>query len=284
MKSPLRWPGGKGRLTGAILPHVRKHDAYVETCCGGAAVFWAKPRDLSNAEILNDADGDLVNFYRVLHRYGRRLARELDAMPYSRGLFASQLAAKPTSAFGRARRFWYLNRVAFGARRQRPTFGVAVSRRMSVLPARILQDLDQTVERLRGVQFESIDVTRLIRLYDRPSTLFYIDPPFYRTAQPYVCRFGQADHRRLAECLRAIAGVFLLSYDDCSEVRQLYRGCQVRKLDTRYGMGRNSRSGRKSAGTGKATELLISNRPLCVVRARRQTVQAGMTGRQRLVE
>ena len=55
MKSPLRWPGGKGRLAGVILEHMPEHEAFVEACCGGATVFWAKPREMSNAEILNDA-------------------------------------------------------------------------------------------------------------------------------------------------------------------------------------------------------------------------------------
>ena len=74
MKSPLRWPGGKRRLAETILAHMPPHGAYVETCCGGAAVFWAKHRELSQAEILNDADGELINFYAMLHNRGRRLA------------------------------------------------------------------------------------------------------------------------------------------------------------------------------------------------------------------
>jgi len=258
----LRWPGGKARQAETILSHVGAHEAYVETCCGGAAVFWAKAREASAAEILNDADGDLVNFYRVLHRRGRRLVTEVDAMPYSRALFRKQLAEKPRCAFGLARRFWYINRVAFGAKQAGQTFGVKTSARAYVLAARILRDLDLTIERLRGVSFECLDVIRLVGLYDRPTSLFYVDPPYYGTSQPYACRFATEDHERLAERLLSIQGSFLLSYDDCRPVRDLYATCNVLELATRYSMGRNSRSGRKAASTGKAAELLISNRPL----------------------
>jgi len=221
-------------------------------------VFWAKALEASKAEILNDADGELINFYHVLHKSGRRLAREVDAMPYGRRWFEQMLQSRPRSAFGRAARFWYLNRVAFGAQRHKPAFGVSASRRVAVLPSRILAQLDTIIERLRGVVFEAVDLVRLVQLYDRPTTLFYIDPPFYGTAQPYACTFDAADHARLAESLAAVKGAWLLSYNDCKEVRRLYRGRSIISLDVDYLMGCNSSTG----GYRQAHELLISNRRL----------------------
>ena len=260
MKSPLRWPGGKGWLAEAILTHFAAHKAYVEACCGGAAVFWAKDPADSAAEILNDRDGELINFYSVLHKSGRRLVRQVDSMPYSRALFDRTRAEGPRGSFARAVRFWYLNRVAFGAKRRGASFGVRVSKGSFVLPAGILTDLDATVQRLRGVSFESLDVVRLIDLYDRPDTLFYVDPPFWGLSQGYACRFSAADHERLAAALGAVKGAFLLSYNDCPQIRGLYRGCRFVPLATRYSMGRNSASGRKARATGKARELLITRR------------------------
>ncbi len=259
MKSPLRWPGGKRRLASAIIDRLPDHEAYVEACCGGAAVFWAKPREISRSEILNDRDGELINFYQILHKQGRKLAREVDAMPYSRLLFIRQRSASPRTAFARARRFWYLNRVSFGGgSKKKPSFGVKCSIRSMVLPISILSSLDATIERLRGVLFEAIDVSRLVELYDRETTAFYVDPPFYQTCQPYAHRFGVDDHARLAETLCAIRGAFLLSYDDCRPVRRLYRGMAIRSTVMRYTMGCISRTG----GRSQAREVLISNRPI----------------------
>jgi DNA adenine methylase len=256
VKSPVRWQGGKRQLAEAILSYAPAHQVYVETCCGGAAVFWAKPR--SKAEILNDRDGDLINFYSQLHKRGRRLAAELDGLPYSRALFVQLLAQQPSSPFARAVRFWYLNRVAFGGRRHRPTFGVQATRGAFVLPPTVLASLDATIERLRGVLFESVDVVRLVDLYDRPSTFFYLDPPFFATSQDYVCRFGPEDHARLRQALGRVKGTWLLSYDDCPAVRRLYAGLPLARLSVRYTMGVNSSTG----GADRAAELLISNRPL----------------------
>lgn len=256
--NPLRWLGGKSRLAVGIAADLPAHKSYVETCCGGAAVFWAKPRDISISEVLNDADGELINFYHVLHRRGKRLAFEVDAMPYSRALFDQVRAGRPRAAFARARRFWYLNRVCFGGRRRGATYGVQGGRRAFVLPQTVLGSLDALIARLRGVALESVDVVRLVELYDRPDTLFYVDPPYLGLSQDYACRFRPEDHDRLAAALGRIRGTFVLSYNDCRQVRRLYAGCRIRPLTTRYTIGTKSAS--SAARSGGAKELLITNR------------------------
>ncbi len=105
LRSPLRWSGGQSRVAKDIVNCVPKHSAYVEPCCGAAWVFWAKPKELSRAEVLNDLDGELINFYRTLHRRGRRLTQEVDSIPYSRRLFRQVAHSKPRTAFARAVQF-----------------------------------------------------------------------------------------------------------------------------------------------------------------------------------
>ncbi len=258
MKSPLRWPGGKGRLAQTILGYFRPHKAYVEACCGGAAIFWAKPRDWSKAEILNDLDGELINFYHMLHKCGRRLAGEVGGMPYSRAWFYKVRDSKPRSAFARAKRFWYVNRVSFSSIGSHPSFGVKASGRTSVVPVRILDQLDALVERLRGVLFESIDLVRLIALYDRPTTLFYIDPPYLGVSDLYACDFADADHARLAKALRRVKGTWVLSYNDSPDVLGLYPRRHHVRVQTKYTLGGKC----VTEGPKDATELLLSNRPL----------------------
>lgn len=238
-----------------MLPHLGSPSLYVEGCCGGAALFWAK--EPGGAEVLNDLDEDLVTFYRVLHRQGRRLAAAVDAMPYSRALFRRVLARRPRTLFGRAERFWYLNRVSFGGMGR--TYGVKGSRRVSVLPARLLASLDAVIERLRGVMFECMDVRDLVRLYDRGDALFYIDPPYRGTSQPYACRLQPQQHEQLAACLMELQGRVLVSYDNHPVVRSLYAGWHMIDLRTGYSLGANSSSGR---GRTDSSELLIANYPL----------------------
>jgi len=91
-------------------------------------------------------------------------------------------------------------------------------------------------------------------LYDRPTTLFYVDPPYYGLRQNYAATFAQGDHERLAESLLATLGVWILSYNDHPAVRRLYKGCHFRRLTAKYYIS--------SKGCSDARELLISNRPL----------------------
>ena len=86
---------------------------------------------------------------------------------------------------------------------------------------------DQILEmsdRLQPIVVENQDFEALIKHYDSPETFFYLDPPYYTTEYMYAVNFAREDHQRLRECLGKITGKFLLSYNDCREIRELYEG------------------------------------------------------------
>jgi DNA adenine methylase len=251
VNSFLRWVGGKRLLVSTILPMVPEHQCYVEACAGGAWVFFGKSKATSKAEVLTDVDGDLVNLYRVLQTRGRRLLREVDALPYSRSVFDRLWFSRPRDAMKRAVRFLYINRTCFGGKMEGHSFGVKVESRSNVLPNWVRLDPDALVERMRGVLLESMDVCRLIEVYDRPGTLYFVDPPYLGLSQPYAGRFDGLDHARLAESLRRIVGKFLLTCNDCAAIRRLYDGLPIRAVETTYSLHR---------GEGKrAGEIIVSN-------------------------
>ncbi len=111
-------------------------------------------------------------------------------------------------------------------------------------------------ERLQTVVIENKDFEKLIAQYDRPNTIFYLDPPYYETEDYYEdVGFLTADHIRLRDVLVQIQGKFLLSYNDCPEIRKLYMrdGMMIESL-TRI----NNIAQRYDAGK-QYPELLISN-------------------------
>ncbi|MDL2293954.1 DNA adenine methylase [Ruminococcaceae bacterium OttesenSCG-928-D13] len=107
-------------------------------------------------------------------------------------------------------------------------------------------------QRLRDVVIENLDFEQLLRTYDRPGALFYLDPPYYK-AEGFYQGFRREDHRRLFHCLKKLKGRFVLSYNDAPEVRQLYEGYTVH--EARRGSPLTSRTGR----TGEYRELIITN-------------------------
>ncbi len=73
MAGPLSYIGGKNRLAKRVIELFPEHTTYVEAFAGGAQVFFRK--EPSKVEVLNDLDGEIVNFYRVCQQHYEELLR-----------------------------------------------------------------------------------------------------------------------------------------------------------------------------------------------------------------
>jgi len=106
-------------------------------------------------------------------------------------------------------------------------------------------------DRLAGVVIENLDWMDVIARYDRPGTLFYLDPPYLGGESDYgVGVFIRGDFQRMADKLRAIEGRFLLSINDRPEIRELFAWADMEAVQTTYSI-----AGGDKAST--AAELLI---------------------------
>ena len=82
MNTPISYYGGKQRLVNVILPMIPDHTLYAEPFCGGAAIFFAKQPSL--VEVINDTNGEVVNFYEVLKTDFERLKARVEVSMHSR--------------------------------------------------------------------------------------------------------------------------------------------------------------------------------------------------------
>ena len=209
----LPYIGGKRRIAPQIVKLLPPHVTYVEPFAGGAQVFFHKPR--SRVEVLNDLDGELVNFLRVVQQHSSELIRWLRHMVPSRLLhqwFSSQDPAQLTD-IQRAARFLYLQKNSFGGRVTRRTFNIAVTRPPNYVITRLPVVMAAAAERLQYTQLECASYDRVIQRFDRSSTVFYLDPPYIDRAL-YRRNLTHDDFSRLAEQLRSLKGRFLLSIND----------------------------------------------------------------------
>ena len=81
--------------------------------------------------------------------------------------------------------------------------------------------------RLKDTVIENKDFEALIRQYDRPNAFFYCDPPYFETEGHYEVVFRKEDHVRLRDTLKGIQGKFMVSYNDCAYIRELYQDFQI---------------------------------------------------------
>lgn len=125
--------------------------------------------------------------------------------------------------------------------------------------------------RMANVVVENQDFETLIHHYDRPDAFFYLDPPYYSTESMYDVAFEWDDHIRLRDALKEINGKFLLSYNDCPEIRELYQGLPVFDFSRTHSMAQRYEAGKEFR------ELLIANYDL-LERERARPAQLTMFG------
>ena len=130
MDSPLAWLGGKRILRKQIIALIPgDHTCYAEVFAGGSWVLFGKQR--SKVEVLNDKDGELINFYRIAKKHPDEFSRKAKELVISRRLFEIMKGETLNSLtdIERAVRFYYLLKLGFGARMKKPAFGVYTNRK-----------------------------------------------------------------------------------------------------------------------------------------------------------
>ena len=233
MRSPLSYIGGKNRLAKRLIEIFPEHTTYVEAFAGGAQVFFHK--EPSAVEVLNDLDGEIANFYRVCQRHYEELLRYLRFWVVSRRWFDLFKATDPRTLtdIERAARYLYLLRNGFASLVRNPVY----RRNVIQPPGFNLKNLPELIEnahtRLLRVQIECAPYEEVVKHFDRPTTLFYLDPPYWGRSL-YRHNFGEADFEKLAGQLKQIRGKFVLSLNDVPEVRKLFRDFHIEGVELHY--------------------------------------------------
>ena len=251
---------------------------YVEVFGGGGSVLLNKERSVR--EVLNDANGNLINLYQVVREHPDELKDRLLYVLHSREDFIiaqrrleeatgrcfpvlpqqdgnssdsqGKLAEKKpevSSPVLRAADFYQVVRQSYAGNGKQFS---AVARSMwAGFPA-----IDRVAGRLQGVTLEKEDFGVIFQRYDSPTTVFYIDPPYVYTEDYYPGNiFLRSDHQRLAAILLRAEGLWLLSYNLCPEVLELYQqpGIFIEQVD------RINNMAQRYEGGAVYQEVLISN-------------------------
>ena len=252
------WIGGKRLLASRIINLIEEtpHNCYAEPFVGMGGVFLRR-RHRPACEAINDLNGDIVNLFRIVREHPDELKAQFRWAIASRADYRRLVETPPhvLTDIQRAARFVYLQRLSFaGIPASRATPGnVALSAhdRARFRAEQVTAQIRRCHERLQGVHIECLDWQKFLGKYDRPSTLFYLDPPYWGHEADYGKGiFGRDDFARMAESLRSLKGRFILSLNDKPEVRELFAGFKFREVEVRYTA--NAKASRR------ASELLIS--------------------------
>jgi DNA adenine methylase len=251
MDSPLKYIGGKSKLSRRIVGMIPKHRTYGEVFAGAAWVFFGK--EPSRYEIINDLDSDLVTFYRVLQNHLEEFLRQFKWLLTSREWFEDwkrQIKAGGLTDIQRAARYYYLQRNSFAGKVRGRTFGTGPENLPGINLLRMEEELSAVHLRLARVTIENLTWEDFLCRYDRPATFFYLDPPYWKKPV-YEHNLKWDDYMQMAAALEGLKGKFILSINDTPEIRELFGAFTIEPVTLSYTAARK--------GSTPAAELLIRN-------------------------
>lgn len=277
--SPLRYPGGKGSfsqlLEKAILRNKLAVPVYYEPFAGGAGaalklLYAGKVSRLA----LNDADRRIYCFWKSALTESERFAEKIAEIPLSipQWKFQKSVSAAPDSHddFDVGFSTFYLNRCnrsgviggagPIGGYDQCSTYTMDARFNRESLAARILQvgkhSEQVTIDNLDALRFLK---DKLPKGNERKKVLAYIDPPYFKQGRRlYLNYYKDKDHDSLGSYLRSQRTLpWIVSYDDCPEIRSIYSDCNIKKIKTWYSL----------QVRGQENELLIYPKHLSIPRS-----------------
>jgi DNA adenine methylase len=245
--------GGKRLLAKTLVPMIAEtpHEIYCEPFLGMGGVFFrrtARPK----VEAANDRSKDVSTFFRVLQRHYQALLDMLKWQIASRADYERLLATDPDTLtdLERSARFLYLQKMSFGGKVDGRVFGISTSSPAKFDITKLVPLLEAAHERLNGVYIECLPWQKFIDRWDRPGTLFFVDPPYWGVEDYYgKDAFARAEFEELAARLQTIQGRFIMTLNDVPEVRRLFNWAKVEPVTLNY-----STSGKPTVGK----ELIIT--------------------------
>ena len=253
MYSFMSWIGGKKALRDEIISRFpTDYKRYIEVFGGGGWVLFHKAPG-NDFEVYNDRNPNLANLYRCVRDHPDELISELTYALNSRTDFdyIRKIMKTPTEIpdVKRAAYFYQLIRYSYASGLD--SYASQPHSMWNNFPL-----ITNACARLQKVVIENKDFEKLIDQYDRPESFFYCDPPYFETEDYYEdVGFTKDDHIRLANRLSSIEGKYLLSYNDCPEIRKLYesRGAHIESISRLSNIAQRYEAGKQY------DELIISN-------------------------
>jgi DNA adenine methylase len=252
MKTPITYYGGKQKMLRHILPLIPEHKIYSEAFFGGGAVFWAK--DPAKVEFINDINGEVINFYRILKLHYPELKREIDATLHSefQQKQAREIYRNPND-YDEVKRAWaiyVLSRQSFysilGS-----TWKCSEERSCaSQLQKQKEAFTDSYSRRLEHTSIFCRDALDVIRKTDRENAFHYVDPPYYQADMGHYGGYTSGDFEELLKILTTLKGKFMLSSYPSDILFEYARrsGWKTIELDLP-----------RAAGGGRKVEVLTTN-------------------------
>jgi DNA adenine methylase len=258
--SPLRYPGGKRTFTPflakVIIANNLQGCRYLEPYAGGAGAALELLRlGVVSSVVMNDKDPAVYWFWKAALTQGERFIERIENVDLTVDEWRSQRQVLRSRARGFELGFaaFYLNRTCMsgvikhcggpiGGYDQSGNYKIGCRFHRDVLAAKIRF----LHEKRNCISISNMDALRFLKKHspDKHSSITYLDPPYYHKASElYLNAYTHTDHERLRDFLlrEYHDHYWILSYDLCSEVLELYRHHQYTTIHCHHALANNGR-------------------------------------------
>lgn len=250
--TPLRYPGGKGRL-GQWLAELMRHNKisggwYIEPYAGGAgAAIFLLLKGYVNHIVINDADPAIYAFWKAVIDDNKRLVQLIKDTPVTienwyrqREVIASPSNYEPievgfaTFFLNRTNRSGILSGGVIGGKNQDGPYALNARFNKEELCARI-EKLGTMRTSIDVYGLDAMDLVNTIRDSLPEKSLIYFDPPYYKKgSQLYRNHYAPEDHADIAEVVCNLDIPWLVTYDNCDEIKNLYSSVETVEFSLHY--------------------------------------------------
>lgn len=261
--SPLRYPGGKARGLRKILPMIPKSfSEYREPFLGGGSVFIAL-RQLQPCTVyrINDLNRDVYCFWNILKKNPSELINAIIQIKKGckdgRSLYKKLAQSRPSEDFGRALRYYILNRISYSGTVDSGGFSSEAFEGRFILSK--INTLRPLADHLQNVEITNESYEHL--LSDEGNDVFiFLDPPYWKSRKSCLYRENgrvrgnlskSFDHTQFAENVKKCKHKWLITCDDSNIIRELFSFAHIYPWEMQYGMIKNRQI--------KGKELFITN-------------------------
>jgi DNA adenine methylase len=214
-KTPITYYGGKQTMLKHLLPLIPKHTLYTEAFAGGAALFFAKER--SDVEVINDLNGELINFYKVCQTKFDELKDRIQLLMHSRAVHQHAFYVYNNPQFftevDRAFALFTMSKMGFAGQL---TASFGFDKKECRIPKKVFYAKSafnlSLKERLECVTIENDDAFKILVRYDTEDAFHFIDPPYVGSnLGHYADMFNDENLKQLLELCAKLKGKFMLT-------------------------------------------------------------------------
>ena len=264
--SPLRYPGGKGKLS-LFMEYMidrlgHRGGTYIEPFAGGAGIaVELLLKNVVNRIVINDYDKGVWSFWKAILTETDRFVEQVRTVPLTINEWYRQheicVNQNDKYSFELGFATFYMNRTnrsgiikggVIGGLKQAGHWTMDVRFNREELINRI----QNIASRKKDIKLYNKDIrsfiTNYVPLYE-DNAFIYFDPPYYKKGkQLYMNYFSHEDHVRIESAIRQhINCDWIITYDDVKEIEEIYKDYQLYLYDLNYSVSAKC----------KASELIV---------------------------